>query len=373
MSESPFEEIKAITCSPALLSTPLTRHFKIRHPILLAGMNAAASPELAAAVTNAGGMGIIGGVGYTPKMLKTMIQDLKQGLREPNLPWGVDLLLPQVGGSARKTNKDYTKGKLDELIDVIVEEQATIFVSAVGVPPPAVVEKLHKAGILVANMVGHPKHVKKALEAGIDFIIAQGGEAGGHTGTVPFSILIPTVVEAVKGHKSSLTGEQVQVVAAGGIYNGRGLAAALCHGASAVWIGTRFVCAKEAGAPPAHKQAIVDANFESVVKSTIFTGRPLHIINSDYIRSWEEQRPEKIKELQGNGIVPVEWDLEQPSESEEEEDKKINGVLSHWFAGKVAAVVDKIEPAKDIIDEIIREAADALHKSSLLVLPSSKL
>jgi NAD(P)H-dependent flavin oxidoreductase YrpB (nitropropane dioxygenase family) len=185
--------------------------------------------------------------------------------------------------------------------------------------------------------------------------------------------LIPTVVELVKGHKSPITGEQVQVVAAGGVYNGRGLAAALCHGASAVWLGTRFVCAKEAGAPQAHKQAIVDANFESVVKSTIFTGRPLHIINSDYIRSWEEQRPDKIKELQSQGIVPVEWDLEQDCADEEEENKKINGVLSHWFAGKVAAVVDKIEPAKDIIDEIVKEAAQALQKSSDLLVPSSKL
>jgi len=87
---------------------------------------------------------------------------------------------------------------------------------------------------------------------------------------VPFSVLIPTVVDLVRGHKSPLTGEQVQVVAAGGVYNGRGLAAALCHGASAVWIGTRFVCAKEAGAPKAHKQAIVNANHESLVRTTIF-------------------------------------------------------------------------------------------------------
>jgi len=99
----------------------------------------------------------------------------------------------------------------------------------------------------------------------------------------------------------------------------------------------------------------------------------LHIINSDYIRSWEEQRPEKIKELTSQGIVPVEWDLEQPSQNDEEEDKKINGVLSHWFAGKVAAVVDKIEPAKDIVDEIVKDAAQALRTSSDLIVSTSKL
>jgi NAD(P)H-dependent flavin oxidoreductase YrpB (nitropropane dioxygenase family) len=141
------------------------------HPII----NAAGS-ELAAAVSNAGGMGVIGGVGYTPKMLRETIHDLKAGLRDPNLPWGVDLLLPQVGGSARKTNKDYTKGSLMELIDIVIEEKATLFVSAVGVPPKEVVDKLHKAGILVANMVGHEKHAIKAMAAGADIIIAQGGE-----------------------------------------------------------------------------------------------------------------------------------------------------------------------------------------------------
>ena len=329
--------------------------------------------QLAAAVSNAGGLGVIGGVGYTPKMLRETIRDLKAGLREPGLPWGVDLLLPQVGGSARKTNKDYTKGKLDELIDVIVDEGAAMFVSAVGVPPASVVEKLHGAGILVGNIVGHPKHAKKAIEAHIDFIIAQGGEAGGHTGDVPFSVLIPTVVDAVRGHKSALTGEQIQVIAAGGVYNGRSLAAALCHGASAVWVGTRFVCAVEAGAPKAHKQAIINANHESLIVTRIFTGRTLRIINSDYIRSWEEGRLDKIKELTSQGIVPVEWDLEQPCASDAEEEKKIQGVLAHWFAGKVAAVVDKIEPAKDIVDELVRDAAQALRTSNGLLVGGPKL
>lgn len=141
-------------------------------------MNQAAGPELAAAVTNAGGLGVVGGVGWTPKFLKEQIAELKANLRDPLAPFGVDLLLPQVGGNARKTNKDYTGGKLHELIDIIIKEKASLFVSAVGTPPGEVVEKLHKAKIPVMLVVGHPKHVKKGIDAGVDLICCQGGEAG---------------------------------------------------------------------------------------------------------------------------------------------------------------------------------------------------
>jgi len=132
----------------SLLTTPVTTLLNIQHPILLAGMGHTSGPELVAAVSNAGGLGVIGGVGYTPDMLREMIADVKAKLRNPSAPFGVDLLLPQVGGSARKTNVDYTKGHLDELIDIIIEGGVKVFVSAVGVPPKDVVERLHKAGIL---------------------------------------------------------------------------------------------------------------------------------------------------------------------------------------------------------------------------------
>ena len=116
-----------------------------------------------------------------------------------------------------------------------------MFVSAVGVPPQATVDRLHKAGIFYMNMIGHPKHVKKCLDLGVDLICAQGGEGGGHTGDVPTSILIPTVKKLCEGKTSPMTGKPVQVVAAGGIYNGQSLAAAMALGATAVWVGTRFV------------------------------------------------------------------------------------------------------------------------------------
>jgi NAD(P)H-dependent flavin oxidoreductase YrpB (nitropropane dioxygenase family) len=123
---------------------------------------------------------------------------------------------------------------LPELIQVIIEEKAALFVCAIGVPPKDVVDKLHNAGIVVMNMVGHPKHVAKALEAGVDLICAQGGEGGGHTGDIPSSVLVPACVDAVKGHKSPLTGKPIYVIGAGAVFDGRSLAANLMWGAQAV-------------------------------------------------------------------------------------------------------------------------------------------
>lgn len=281
------------------IKTPITELFKINHPILLAGMNVAAGPKLAAAVSNAGGLGVIGGVGYSPEMLREQIDELKSYLNDKNAPFGVDLLLPKVGEGARKTNYDYTKGKLGALVDIIIESGAKLFVSAVGVPPKEVVDKLHKHGILYMNMIGHPKHVKKCLELGVDLICAQGGEGGGHTGDVPTTVLIPTCVKLVEGKKSPLTGGPVQVIAAGGLFNGQSLAAALMLGASAVWIGTRFVLAEEAGAPKAHQEAVRTSGFDDNVRTIIFTGRPLRVRNNAYIQNWESNRQNEIKELTG--------------------------------------------------------------------------
>lgn len=169
----------ASSSSAPTLSTPITTLLGIKYPIILAGMARTSSGPLAAAVSNAGGLGVIGGLGYTPKQLREIIYELKANLTSPDLPFGVDLALPQVGGSARKTNHDYTHGQLDDLISVTIEEGAKMFVSAVGVPPKHVIDRLHKAGILIMNMVGHPKHAVKALEAGVDCVCAQGGEGGG--------------------------------------------------------------------------------------------------------------------------------------------------------------------------------------------------
>ncbi|KAL1885877.1 hypothetical protein Plec18167_001373 [Paecilomyces lecythidis] len=327
-------------------------------------MNVAAGPKLAAAVTNAGGLGVIGGVGYTPEMLKEQITELKSYLTDKNAPFGVDLLLPQVGGSARKTNYDYTKGKLNELIEIIIESGAKLFVSAVGVAPKPVVERLHKAGILYMNMIGHPKHVQKCLDVGADIICAQGGEGGGHTGDVPTTVLIPTVAKLVQGHKSPLTGQPVQVIAAGGLFNGQSVAAALMLGASAVWIGTRFILADEAGAPEAHQEAVRTAGFDDNVRTIIFTGRPLRVRNNAYIQNWEENRANEIKELTSKGVIPVEHDMENLPD--DIDDEYIDNARP-YLMGKAAAVVNEKKPAKAIVDELVNDAVPWIQKGNKLI------
>ncbi|KAJ5474476.1 hypothetical protein N7475_004042 [Penicillium sp. IBT 31633x] len=350
--------------SPQQIRTPITDLLKINHPVLLAGMNVAAGPKLAAAVTNAGGLGVIGGVGYTPEMLREQVAELKSYLNDKNAPFGVDLLLPQVGGSARKTNYDYTKGKLGELVDIIIQEKASLFVSAVGVPPKAVVDKLHGAGILCMNMIGHPKHVQKALDVGVDIICAQGGEGGGHTGDVPTTVLIPAVAKLVEGKKSPLTGQPIQVIAAGGLYNGNSVAAALMLGASAVWIGTRFILSDEAGAPKAHQEAVRTSGFEDNIRTIIFTGRPLRVRKNPYIVNWEENRSEEIKQLTAKGIIPVEHDMENLPD--DVDDDALDNARP-FLMGKVAAVVNEKKSAKAIVDELVGDAAVLLQKGNKML------
>ncbi|KFZ07619.1 hypothetical protein V501_06284 [Pseudogymnoascus sp. VKM F-4519 (FW-2642)] len=282
-------------------------------------------------------------------------------LVDKNAPFGVDLLIPQVGGNARKTNVDYAKGKLNELIDVIIEGGAKVFVCAVGVPPKAVVEKLHKAGVLYANMVGHPKHAHKACQIGADIIVAQGGEAGGHTGDIPFSVLIPAVADAIKSYRSPLTGQPVYLAAGGGVFDGRSLAAALMLGASAVWVGTRFVASKESGASEHNKKTLVQAGFDQVIKTTIFTGRPVRHYATPYIKNWEENRQEEIKELLGKGIVPLQWELEK-YDKEGKSTEEIEDQTTFMPMGYVGGLVTQLnQPAGDIVREMVDQAYELLR------------
>lgn len=275
-----------------------------------------------------------------------------------------------VLSSSRLSSYDYTKGKLDELVTIVIDSGAKLFVSAVGVPPKPVVDRLHKAGILYMNMIGHPKHVKKCLEVGADIVCAQGGEGGGHTGDVPTTVLIPTVSKMCAEARSPLTGQPVQCIAAGGLFNGQSLAASLMLGASAVWIGTRFVLSEEAGAPKAHQEAVRTAGFDDNVRTVIFTGRPLRVRNNPYIENWEKNRANEIKDLTEKGTIPVEHDFEQMGD--EVDDETMDNARP-FLMGKAAAVVNERKSAKEIVDEMVKEAVDAMNMGSATIVSKSKL
>lgn len=350
------------------ITTPITDLLSIKHPIILAGMARTSGGPLAAAVSSAGGLGVIGGLGYTPQQLQEIIDELKAAYLERNpgtskdaVPFGVDLALPQVGGSARKTNHDYTHGHLDELIEVTIRNKARLFVSAVGVPQAHTIKRLHEAGILIMNMVGHPKHAQKAFSAGVDIVCAQGGEGGGHTGDIANSILIPSVVDVAKKFKSPLTGKPAMVVAAGGIWDGRGLASSLMQGAVGVWVGTRFVASEEAGCSKLHKESVTTADFVDTLRTLVVSGRPLRVRTNEYIAEWES-KPQEMKKLLDAGVVPLAQDMDDGKD-----------VDIPFLMGQVAASIKDIKPAKAIVEDMVKEAVDQLRAGNGFISAQSKL
>lgn len=291
---------------------------------------------------------------------------------DKSAPFGVDLLLPKVGEGARKTNYDYTGGELPQLIDVIIHGGAKLFVCAVGVPPKWVVDKLHAAGIVVMNMTGLPKHAQGALDVGCDIICAQGTEAGGHTGDLATSVLTPATADAVKGKLSPLTGEQVMVVAAGGIYDGRGLAMALALGAQGAWVGTRFVCALEAGASPIHQKEIISASFSDTFRTLFYTGRPLRVKVKPIVQSFETQRREEMQKMLAKGEIPFKAveDAWRQDAGKEEEVKQMN-VDRRLLMGQCAGAIKDILPAKQIIEDMVSQAAAQIKLMGTLLRPTT--
>lgn len=338
------------------IQTPLTKILGIPHPVMLAGMGAACGHELVATVSNAGGFGTLGGFMLSPDALRKEIRFVKE-LLEPGKSFGVDLLLPQVGAGARKTNYDYTHGTLPQLIEIVIEEKAGLFVSATGVPPKWAVEKLHAAGIPVMNMIGAPHHVEKALEAGVDILCAQGTEAGGHTGTVATMALVPQVVDACRGRKNFF-GEDIIVVAAGGIYDGRGLAAALALGASGVWVGTRFIATPESAASPLHRKNVLKARSIDTTTTLIYTGRPARVMRTPYLQSWEE-RPHEVQEMTSNGKIPFKVDVRAGRARPVD--------FAPTLMGQCAGAITEVRPAAEIVHGMVSEAAIILARGQSML------
>ena len=224
------------------LHTPLCDLLGVKHPIMLAGMGGVSYAELAAAVSNAGGYGVLGMAGRTPEFIRDEMRKVKS---LTDKPFGVDLLAA-------------SPESLTASVEIIIEEGASSFVAGLGVPMP-IMEKLKKAGLKVMVVCGAVKHAVKAEQAGCDAVICQGGEGGGHTGLVGTMPLVAQAVEAVK----------IPVVAAGGIADGRGLAAALMLGAAGGLCGTAFYVSAESLTHPHLKRVAVKGSGDDTVRSSV--------------------------------------------------------------------------------------------------------
>ena len=346
-------------------ATKLTEKLQIEVPIMSAGMAGVAGPDLVAAVSNAGGIGTIGAIGMSPQELQKCIRDTKK-LLLPGKPMGVDLLLPKLGKGARATNADYTNGQLEALVDVMVDEQIALFVCAVGVPPKWVVEKLHANNIVVMNMVGAPKHVRHCINAGVDIICAQGTEAGGHTGDVSTFVLLPQVVDLCRE-------AGILVVGAGGIYDGRGVVAALALGADGVWLGTRFIMTKEANVQPSSQLAIGKSRSTDTIRTEIYTGRPARTLRNEYNLDWERGRIAEKYELLNKGVIPWFEDIKQgklprnspspiPKGYRNYKNQEINTDVSIVPVGQACGPLSVIEPVQVVITNIMFEVKQTLDR-----------
>lgn len=318
------------------LKTPLCDLLGVRHPIMLAGMGGVSYAELVAAVSNAGGYGVLGMAGTGPDFIREQMQKVR---KLTDKPFGVDLLAA-------------TPDQLTAAVDVIIAEGASSFVAGLGVPMP-IMEKLKKAGLKVMVVCGAVKHAIKAEQAGCDAVICQGGEGGGHTGLVGTMPFVAQAVEAVK----------IPVVAAGGIYDGRGLAAALTLGAHGVWVGTRFIASVEAHAGDMYREAVVTASDEDTVRTRCYSGKPMRVKKNSYVEDWES-RPQDIQAFPMQAMVSVRNGAMGGIGGQIE---GLDADKSCFAMGQSAGGVRTVQPAAEIVAQMISDAEAALARASKFV------
>ena len=250
-------------------------------------------------------------------------------------------VLADEGGGEFAVGKDGMPVRPEELMQVVLEEEPPVFASGLGNPGPWVTY-LHERGMTVLALVGNVKNACRVRDAGVDAVVAQGGEGGGHTGRVAMASLVPAVVGAV---------EPTPVVAAGGITDGRGLAAALALGASGVWMGTRFVATVEAHAHDNYKRKIVEAGEDSTIVTRSYSGKPLRVIRNRWTDDWES-RPQDILPFprQFKHSAPVYVVARRDGDTD-------RGSMP---CGQGAAGIAGLEPAAEVVRRVVEEARKIL-------------
>jgi nitronate monooxygenase len=366
------------------LRTALCEQLGVEYPVILAGMGPVAggvmgpvaTRTLAAAVSNAGGLGVIGGVSYPPEQLREEIRALRQ---VTDRPFGVDLLLPAAflgpgAGRAQPPPPEALQrareglrrlaaelgierrqappapppaplpagmGWADAQMEVVIEERVPVFASGLGSPGPWV-DRLRERGTRILSLVGNVHSACRVAESGVDAVVAQGTEAGGHTGRIATLALVPQVIDAVT---------PIPVVAAGGIADGRGLAAVLALGAVGAWCGTAFLVAEEANQPDLQKRRILEAAAEDTVVTRLYSGKTMRNITNPLIEAWERSGLQALPMGEQGFLVR---DLVHSIRAAGREELLMNA------AGQTAGMLREIRPARVILEEMVEQAAAIL-------------
>ncbi len=366
------------------LRTPLCDLLGIEYPIILAGMGGAAGPTLAAAVSNAGGLGVVGATGYTPDELREMIRKLRS---LTDKPFGIDLLLPSnimeegdreavaatipdanrqfvqqlqerfgvpKPGPARHQRPTLSASFYREQVRVVLDENVPVFASGLG-NPAFMVPEAHERGMKVIGLAGNLRHANRVIDGGCDAVVAQGTEAGGHTGQISTLVLVPQIVEAVK---------PAPVIAAGGIATGRQLVAALALGAVGVWCGTAFLLSEEAYQDAVEmelqtewyvrtlKEKYVRAQPQDAKVGRWYSGKPMRHLKNPWSDAWEEPGAPAALPMPLQGLLVAEA---QRSVSQNHLEDLVYGPV-----GQAVGLLDEVRPAREIVSGMVREAEEAL-------------
>jgi enoyl-[acyl-carrier protein] reductase II len=323
------------------LRTPICDLFQIEKPIFLAGMGGVAYADVCAAVSEAGGFGTLGMASEGPERIR---EEMRKVRARTAKPFGVDLLaaLPET---------------VERAIDVIIEEGASCFIAGLGVPE-SVIEKCHRAGVKVMSMCGKVSHAVHAERAGCDAVVAQGTEAGGHTGQVAGMALIPQIVDAVR----------IPVLAAGSIVDGRGLAAALAFGAQGVWMGTRFIASHEARAAEVYKKRITEIREEDTVVTRSYSGKPMRVIRNRYVDEME-RHPERIRPFPEQFGMSARAGVFTAMAGPEVQADPERACMP---CGQGAGAIHDIRSCAEIVDSVMSEAAETIARLGALGSPAGR-
>jgi NAD(P)H-dependent flavin oxidoreductase YrpB (nitropropane dioxygenase family) len=371
------------------MRTALTGLLGVPHPIV--GFNR--SPGVVAAVTNAGGFGVLGASAYTPEELDAQLTWIEQQV--DGKPYGVDLLVPEkfadgdpdnlvasLRAQIPQAHLDFVDGLLEKygipevpkkqshdeiaaslnprgaqaLLDVAFGHRITLIASALGTPPAGLVARAKQAGVAVAALVGQARHARRQIDAGVDVLIAQGTEAGGHTGTIATMVLTPEIVGIAGGRP---------VLAAGGIASGRQMAAALALGAAGVWCGSVWLCSEEDVANQAIKAKFIAAASSDTLRSPTRTGKPARQLRTAWHDEWERPGsptplPLPLQPL----LVNEAWQRIDAAAATGHEGAL---QLESFFIGQVVGSFGAIRPAAEITRQIVAECEQRIAELGALV------